>query len=384
MLLSLSKAGSRAQTAAFSREGLPSGVINPNPGIHLGRFDLHGGFDTSVAYDDMVENTIDGTESDVTLTFSPRASIETDGPNARNLKVTYRPSYLAFIDHSRLNNLNHFGTVDIKWPLNRLTLSLQENVSVASVVVRDISDRAEQARYLTEATADYEISHRSSLNGVFDYERSDYGGNFINYQQFTEQLRLDYHFGDRLTVGGGFSATQVVVDQGPGQSSEGPLVRATLTLNPEFSVTAQVGIQWLHFDSGAPVSLAETFNVTGLYQVRPGTSISLNARRAEQPSALLLGQNYTDTGFSLDLNQVLSRRLGLTFIGGYTQADYYATDVGVVTQRSDSYYFVRLTLNWAVTDKWTTGVFVDRSSNQSSGSFSYDHNVAGVQASWTF
>ncbi|MFO1497449.1 MAG: hypothetical protein U1G07_03460 [Verrucomicrobiota bacterium] len=61
-----------AQNGTGFDNGLPSGVLSvARPGLHLGRFDFHGGMQTTVSYDDLIQVTTNGAQSDVTRTISP-------------------------------------------------------------------------------------------------------------------------------------------------------------------------------------------------------------------------------------------------------------------------------------------------------------------------
>ena len=100
----LTAATASAQVGVFD-EGMPAGVLEPRPGLNLGRFNFHGGVQGNVSYDDLVQIDADGRpDDDVTWTVSPFASVETEGPNARTLRLYYRPGFRFFTEHSDLKD----------------------------------------------------------------------------------------------------------------------------------------------------------------------------------------------------------------------------------------------------------------------------------------
>jgi hypothetical protein len=375
----------RAQFAPVT-VGLPTGLLEPKPGLHWGRFDFHGGLSGTVGYDDFVTADTHGQEGDATISISPFGSVETSGPNERSLKMTYRPSYLMFVDHSDLNNLNHNGNFELRFPLNRLTLSLREDVSAASVIVRDIGDRAVQETFATIGTADYVLSHRTTLQANLTYYRYDYGGgDFVGSQQFGQQLFTDYHFSPRTAVGAGVSISEMEVKDAPTQIAEGPLVRFNYLATSQLSVSASAGVEFRQFGTSQPGTTEPVLSLNAAYTVRPQTVLTLDASRTEFASGLNAGQNFVQTTFTAGISQLFLKKFTAVLAAGYTSADYVATESGVNVQRNDNYYFVRGQLDWAVQRSWTVGFFYQYTANNSSnGSFSYNQNVVGLNAGWAF
>lgn len=373
-----------AQQIRFD-QGLSANVLQPRPGLHLGRFDFHGGMFATAAYDDLVQRDASGGgEDDFAWTASPFLTARTEGPNSRTLQLSYQPSFVFYTKHSDLNSINHSGSFSLIFPFNRLKLSLWANVGVASVIVRDIGDRATQQSYSVTGSADYELSDKTTLQGSVTYGRSDFGGQFISSDQFTEQVFADYHFSDRLSTGVGVMATQFQVEDAPGQTSEGPQVRMEYKPNAQLKLSASFGVTMQQFEESS-TAIAETFSVGAAYQMRPGTMLTLDATRSEQPSGVDAGQNYTATSLTATVNQTLPHRMVLNLSGGYTQAEYYATQEGIATSRLDNYFFIRSDLTYSLSTAWNFGLFVEHDSNTSSGgNFGYDHNIAGLRAGWSF
>ncbi|MFO1497448.1 MAG: hypothetical protein U1G07_03455 [Verrucomicrobiota bacterium] len=89
--------------------------------------------------------------------------------------------------------------------------------------------------------------------GVLTYDRYDYEGEVKDgpllrgSQQFGQQLWSDYHWSDRLSAGMGVSISELDVDGGSSQTSEGPEWRVNYTPTPQLSLRAAFGIQFRQF-----------------------------------------------------------------------------------------------------------------------------------------
>lgn len=387
----IAAATASAQVGVFD-QGLPAGILDPRPGLNWGRFNFHGGIQGTVAYDDLVQIDENGDpDDDVTWVISPFGSVETEGPNARKLRLYYRPGFRIFTENSDLNTVDHNGLFDLRWPLNRLSLSLAQDVNVASVVVRDIANRAKQLRFSTIGSADYELSDRTSFQLNLTYDRYGYSGqvtgarNLIESQQWGQQLFADYHWTSKLSTGFGASFTQLDVENGPFQMSEGPEWRVNFNPTPELSLRALVGVQFRQFDSDRSGTVEPVLRINSSYQVRPGTVFGLEAHRTEFASGLHAGQNFIETGVMGTVNQVFLRRFSGSLGLGYNFAEYVATEDGIDAQRTDSYYFLRASVDWHMTESWSSGIFFEHTANESDqGSFDYDHNIVGLRGGWSF
>jgi hypothetical protein len=386
----------------------------------LGRFDVHGGVSGSVSFDDYVDVTTNGTVlSDVYWTLSPTVSVKTEGPNGRMVSLTYTPSFIFFTDNPDLNSINHSGSFQLTWPMNRLTLNLSELVAIETGIVRDIADRATLITYSTTASADYVLSDKTSLSLSMTYLPLDYGGtsyggiayggpgtsgigltpgstingvpvgvysgsSFISSQYFTEQLSLNYRFSDRITGSLGIACSQVDVENAPLQTGYGPNLTVTYAPDERTSLSAGAGFQYQQFDSGTPAIIAPTFNLTGSFKPRPELTLTLNGTRSDYPSAVSAGENYSNTAFSFSVSQGFLANYTASATLSYVLADYYATQPGVQTHRTDSYYLFTAALNRRFGTHWSVGLLYERISNNSTTTFSYDQNIVSLTGGWTF
>jgi hypothetical protein len=413
----------------FYSEGVPAGVLGERPGLTLGRWNFHGGVDTSVFYNDNVRLRAGGREDDFIFSVSPNVLAQIEGPYERRLGLIYRPNFFFFVDHSDQNSVNHAGNVNVRWPMNRLTLGLAQSVSIGEfglaetlsmrsfrpeqasffrrqitapgaglveeeaeevLEARDVGDRLSRKTYGTRFTANYELGHRTSLAGNFGYRRSDYGGNLIGSQQWSQELWADYAVSARTTAGAGVRLAQLDVRQADLQISERPALRLSYTVTDRLGVSAFAGAEWRQFEGGSSGPKA-VFGARGNYQVRETTALTLAASRSERSSARLANQNYVQTVISGGLSQALPFGLAAGINGGYVTADYRSVGPGVVTNREDEGYFAGANLGWAATDYLYFGAFYQHFTNTSrsrSGglpqSFDFDQNIVGIQASWAF
>ena len=375
-----------AHGQAYSVEqGLPPSFLSPNPGLHWGRWDFHAGASVSGTYDDNINGSSTDAQDDFIWTFSPFGTARTEGPNGRSLAVTYRPSYLVYMDHSGDNALNHYGDLQINFPLNRLTLNLVQNAAVSSMVVRDIANRATQMTFGTSLNATYELGYKTSLQGQFGYTRLDYSeGDYFASQQFSEQLWADYHFRDNLSAGVGAGISQTIISQQPTQIGVAPQFRASWLPLPKLTIEGSVGFEFRDYGTGASTAGDPIMRISARYQFRPESYTFIEAHRAQQASALLYAENYVETGFSAGVTHRLMDRFNVTLEGGYSNADYRSTQTGTSAGRTDNYYFVRTSADTMIAQRWGTGIFYERRSNSSSNVYSYDENMVGLRVSWGF
>jgi hypothetical protein len=373
-----------AQTSLIS-SGLPSGLLNPNPAVHLGPFDFHGGVNGEGAYDDLATIGPSGPESDFYWSLSPWGSIQAEGANSRIVRAYYQPSFVFYTEHSDLNSINHAGNFSVIWPFNRLTLSLNENVSVGTYIVRDIAERATASTYTTQGQADYQLSDRTKLSSSIAWSLADFGNQYVGSQAFTEQVFATYQFKPTLSGSLGISVYQFEIENAPSQIGEGPFLSVNFSPNPRLSLNATAGVSLQQFGGGVPNAIAESFTINANYQVQPRTRISFQAQRLEAPSSVSTGVNYTDTQFGVTLEQRLPHRLVGTLTLGYTLAEYYAVQTNVSTSRTDTFYSIRTDLTLPLTARWAIGWFYEHDGNMSTlSTFQYDRNTTGLNASWFF
>jgi hypothetical protein len=399
-----------------------------------------------MSYNDFVTVDPSGKQvGDFIWTLSPSILIRTEGPENRTVSLAYVPAFVYYLDHSSFDTIDHLATASVLWPLNRLTLGLHENVAIFTGVYQTVGNQASLTSYSTTGTAAYDLSDRTFLSASVSYVPTQYGGfagapyigvatpgvgfpgtgypgtgiagggfsgtgfsgmgypggyggfgtglpvgfvsngQFISSDQYSEQLQLNYRYTPRLTFGGGASITEITISHGPTQLFEGPVLTASYVATALLSFNASTGWYFQQAQNSPSSTLIPYFTLGGSYHMRPGTTLSLTGNRSEQPSGILPGENYTQTGINATLSQKLWPRTSLSLNGSYSYSEYISGGSSGLTKSTDSYYGVGATFSWAVAAHWSTGVFFQHSgSSSSTGSYGFDQNTIGLQAGWNF
>ena len=89
----------------------------------------------------------------------------------------------------------------------------------------------------------------------------------------------------------------------PDQSFEQGNLRFNYAPSPKLLATGQVGLELRQSSARGGSDLSPVFELDASYSPFDGTSITLTGNRQVEASAVLGGQDYTTTGFSLSLSQ---------------------------------------------------------------------------------
>src|SRR5439155_3863109 len=108
------------------------------------------------------------------------------------------------------------------------------------------------------------------------------------------------------------------------------------------------------------------FTLGATYRPLENTAIKLDAYRRSQTSVVLKDQNYTTTGFSAGVRQLLFENYAVNLTGGYEASDYTSNRPGVAATRNDKYFFIQIGLDWNPMDRVTVGAFYQYRDNDSS------------------
>src|SRR4029077_11807386 len=115
---------------------------------------------------------------------------------------------------------------------------------------------------------------------------------------------FNYVYSSKLTVGlggsGGYNTTSNAGSTD--QTFEQVNLRLSYNATAKISLSGGVGVEFRQ-TGGFSSDPSPVFNLTASYAPFDGTSISLNGRRHTENSAVLAGQNYYDTGFTLSVSQ---------------------------------------------------------------------------------
>jgi len=364
-----------------------SDEVKFNPGgLTLGPFDLRPRLSGTVVYDDNIYIHSQTNQSDLIWVLSPGLSMASGNylrGGERYLKLDYSPSFLFFLDQSQNNSIDHDANLSGQWQIAKLTLNLQQLVQVSSGGVLEAGNRVRRHIYNTSIAGTYPLGDKTSLEITARQTINDYES-LIGSKEWSEQNFVDYLWTPKTTVGLGLTLGYRDVDQNPGQTYEQFLTRVSYGYSGKTDFHATFGGELAQYGgSGGRSSFGPVFSLGVGYRPYDATTVSLEAYRRDQNSAVLAGQNYTTTGVSASARQRFLHKMFFTLGGGYDNLDYHATTTGVSANREDNYLFLRFNFEWNVTPRWLVGAFYLRRENHSN-TLPFSNNQVGVQSAFTF
>src|SRR5205085_2724930 len=131
---------------------------------------------------------------------------------------------------------------------------------------------------------------------------------------------------------------------------------------------ASAGGELREFQGGQKDRVNPVFTLGASYRPLVNTAFKLDAYRRSQSSVVLRDQNYTSTGFSAGVRQVLFENYAVNLAGGYEDADYTANVAALAANRHDKYFFTQIGLDWNPLDRLTVGAFYQYRDNDSTDS----------------
>ena len=368
------------------------------------RFHYTFRFTVRSVYDDNINLTHDNRISDIYTIIEPAISLgfgDTIGRQENYIRLDYLASAFLFADHSENNALQHVLRLEGQYRISRLTLTLSQIVQIMDgtdvqtidstggfdqQVNLDVAGRTRFNIYTTHLNAAYYLTGKTFLSSGADYTRSDYRG-LISSEVISGNLFLNYNYSPKLVVGVGGTAGYNQVDApNPDQSFTQVNGRVSYQITGKMDFLASGGVEFRDFKGGGRDQYVSPVFEIGLnYAPFDGTKLSLTANRRTLNSAVLAGQNYAVTNFTMGVQQRVFGRLYLGLTGGYENADYFSTLAGIASTRDDDYYFIQPSIAVRVTRFWTVGAYYMHRENTSSfDAFSFHDNQVGLRTSLTF
>jgi hypothetical protein len=317
------------------------------------------------------------------------------------LELFYEPDFLIFADHSNFDAVQHVAYLAGQYRFSRLTLGVAENIQLAETgdaqlpgftgtivngVNIDTGGRRRINTYTTHLSAAYGLTGKTYLSAAGDYTLIDYPGGLTNSRRISGNLFLNYQYGAKLVVGLGGTAGRDVLDQANSdQTFEQINIRASYDVTGKVSATGSAGLEFRQFDTGSHDSVSPVFDLTASYKPFDGTSISIDASRGTQTSAVLLGQDYVSTQFQVTAKQRLLQRVILSFTAGYQNLDYFGALTHTVASREDNYYFIQPAIDIRITNFWFAGAFLVYRENISNlSNFRFNDTQVGIRTAIKF
>jgi hypothetical protein len=317
------------------------------------------------------------------------------------MRVNYLASLFLFADHSENDALQHVFQLEGQYQLNRLTLNLTQSIQILNGtdvrsldsagnfgqrVNLDVAGRTRFNIYTTHLNAAYYLTGKTFLSVGGDYTDSDYH-NLISSDTISGNLFLNYNYGPKLVIGlGGTAGWNRVDAPTPDQTFEQVNVRFSYQVTGKIDLRASAGVEFRDFEGqGRDQYVSPVFDVGLNYLPFDGTTFSFTANRHTLNSAVLAGQDFATTTFTVSATQRLFDRFSVAGNVGYEKSDYFSAIAGGASNRTDNYFFVEPSIAVRVTRFWTVGAYyLHRANDSSFNAFSFHDNQVGVRTSLTF
>jgi len=370
----------------YSQETLSEKAVEASEPLKYGPFDILYGIKSSVVYDDNIY--IRPTkQADVLWTISPNVTLAAGDyleQQANLLTLSYMPSAILFTDQTQNDALDHEALLKGQWRPGAWRLGLQQAYQNFSGAVIDAGNRVNRQIYTTTLSAAYEFSPRTSFGldgrqGINNYDR------LISYNEWVIGGWIDYEVMPLLKTGLGVTGGFLDVDQGANQTYQQILARASYSLTELIDVRASAGGELREFQGGQKDRVNPVFTLGATYRPLENTAFKLDAYRRSQSSVILQDQNYTTTGFSAGVRQLLFENYAVNLTGGYEESDYTSNRPGVSATRNDKYFFTQIGLDWNPMDRLTVGAFYQYRDNDSTDpNHSFNNHQVGLNVGYKF
>ncbi|HAM72154.1 MAG TPA: hypothetical protein DCM86_10970 [Verrucomicrobiales bacterium] len=373
----------REDGATVSRSGAGWGDETTS----FGNLKAHAGVRFSSVYDDNIIFSAPQRQKDYIFTVTPTfgfglGDYKQGGGNA--LSLQYEPSWVGFMQRSRLNSLDHDVRLAGSYTWSKLSVGLSQQYLEADGTPVELGTRVRSRVYSTFLGANYQWTDKTSftLNGrqnISDYDQfnriNDWTGELLANWAATEKVRL--------SVGGAYGLRDTT--PGPNEEYEQALLRAHYAATEKLSADASVGMEFRQFQSNGSEGPGLIFGLGSTWTPRDDWSFTLEGHRRDQASISSGGVNVTVTGVSGIVRKQILTRYYLGLAGSYDRAGYRPIGSGISTARKDHYWSISPSFDCNFTERWTMSLFYLYRDNESGGGgTSFSNNQVGLRTAYRF
>jgi hypothetical protein len=369
------------------------------------RFHYNFGLVVRGVYDDNINLNQTGQTtktSDFYASIEPTISLGLGGTGADQtnfLNFVYAPNAFIFAKTSSADAIQHIIHLAGQRQFGKVTLSLGEDIQIldgnsltslndttGQQANIDVRQRTRVNVFDTKLGASYDLSSKTFLTGLADYQVYDYSS-LISSETISGSLFINYNYGSKLILGvGGTGGYDKAQGSTPEQFFEQANVRVSYQASGKLNFAATAGAEFRQFGNNARgLYTSPVYDLSASYQPFDGTSLSVTGSRRTQNSAAISGSDFASTIINLGIRQRLLRRVSLGLNVGYENDDYFSTMQGVGVSRSDDYYYIQPSVDVNVTRFWSIGVYyLHREDSSSLAFFTFSDNQYGARTSLTF
>ena len=361
-------------------------------------FHYRVGLSLREAYDDNINISHFERKEDFYTTIEPAIDLSYGDFDQNYLALRYAPEIYLFADHSENNAFQHTISLIGQYRFPLLSLTLSQDIQILDGTGLDVStgtgtnftrtnlDVAGRTRlniYTSRLNANYSLTGKIFLTGSLSYSISDYPS-LISSSILSANVYANYTYSPKLAIGLGVTGGYNFVESpSQDQSFEQINARASYELTGKVSATLSAGVEFRQVsgsdvtDNGSPVFEGNLF-----YQPFDGTNIALTFSRRTLNSATLASQNFHSTSAILSGRQRFLHRIYFGLSVGYENSGYFSTVNGSAADRDDDYYFLQVSLDFALTSFCRAGFYyLYRESESNLDTYSFYDNQFGLRTS---
>ena len=356
-------------------------------GLQWGPLDVHLNAETSVVYNDNIYIQSAHKTSDLIWTLSPSLAIGAGDYLQKEeswLAIDYSPSFILFTNHGGNDAVDQDGRLNFEWRPASWTFGLKQGYRQDSGPIIEAGGRVNRSIYDTDLYIKYDLSSKTSFELDADQSINDYDQPLFSYNVWTVAGWMDYWITPKVKLGVGATGGFLDITQNPNQTYQQGLVRAEYDITENVAIRGSAGGESREFQGGQKSRINGVFSLGGTYQPWVNTTLLFDSYRRDENSLVAAGENYTVTGLSAGICQVVADKYTLSLTGGFDHSDYYATAQGVNANSPYNYFFVRSGIDCQMTSQFTVGLFYQYQANQSSGANSFNNNLTGLNVAYHF
>jgi len=370
---------------SIKSENIPDSTTRS--GLQWGPLDVHLNAESSIVYNDNIYIQKNHKTSDLIETLSPSLAIGAGDYLQKEeswLTIDYSPSFILFTNHGGNDAIDQDGRLNFEWRPASWTFGLKQGYRQDSGPIVEAGGRVNRSVYDTDIYIKYDLSSKTTFELDADQSINDYDQPLFSYNVWTVAGWMDYWITPKVKLGVGATGGFLDVTQNPNQTYQQGLVRAEYDITENVAIQGSAGGESREFQNGQGNRFNGVFSLGGTYQPWANTTLLFNAYRRDESSRVAVNQNYTVTGFSAGICQVIADKYTLSLLGGFDHSDYYVTAQGVNANSPYNYFFVRSGIDCQITSQFTMGLFYQYQQNQSSQANAFNNNLTGVNIAYHF
>ncbi|MEI6715157.1 MAG: outer membrane beta-barrel protein [Verrucomicrobiota bacterium] len=367
--------------ADLTRISDPSKNSNRTPAL-LYSFQIH----SAATYDSNPGLVSSNPKADYQLSIGPVAQVSIgNSETPLSLNAGYAAFSSRFLKHPDPFSIDQRGFLEAVWNTGKSRVNLHSGINTSYAGTRDSGKRDTQSSFAAGASFFYQASEKFSTDLSADISRTGFE-TLLSSSEIRGQAFLNYELSPKTQISGGAGTGVLKADSGPTQTYNQALVRFITRPREKLFITATGGIELRDFSGQSDSTTSPVFSLAGSWQPTAKTTLNLQTQLRRFASASLQQQDYASSSISLRATTQLTPSLYSVLSGGYEHASYSATSSSINASRIDHFYTARAELLWAFQRWCDLGLFVERTTNSSTGTknYSFQRERIGLSLSLRF